>query len=587
MIFSSSIKRLDIYLVLAISGLLGFFFGSTGGCSWQGAVEGAQVIAGLVHYPAANPFFMYQVKTWTVLHQFLAILLRMGLSEKTLSLFMSGAAGAFSFQALSLLTFSISRNRWMAILAALFISHTSIYAFGTVYPVSLMGPIATYGMVGMAWMMMTFALLSLGEDALGGWMLGIAPAIHPVLGLFTWMVTLAAGWFERAELKKRLNSLSWFFLLGCFCAFISWMNYQWKVNHWLPQGMTIDKTILSAFVKSWDGHRGSVPLNSEDIYFNLVALGMAWAWLSAFKADLLPEARFLLRVFIVSAALGMMAMIMTWIPIGSIPWQLVAMMPGRILSINIFGFGPLLIGLADRYRGNRTADIFLSFFLVGILSWTRVTSVNFHVLLFLLMASAVFLFSAKWFGWISVKVSHEGKNAPNLFLRGAIFLAMGMSLTANFFHVRRIFPERYEAMKDWTNDALYSAIAQHKDSLLLIGADLGPIQLLTRRPVVIDVSAMDGMVYIPEAGSATYEIMKEIYGVDLMRLAQGTIVNQALFERRSVEEWIRLAKKYQFTEVLVDRAWNLKLPEVISKDPYTLYAIPDYGDGAALAKTKA
>jgi hypothetical protein len=53
--------------------------------SWQVAVEPAQVVAGLVHYPAGNAFYVYETKLWTILHQIGAVLLRAGVSEIVLS----------------------------------------------------------------------------------------------------------------------------------------------------------------------------------------------------------------------------------------------------------------------------------------------------------------------------------------------------------------------------------------------------------------------------------------------------------------------------------------------------------------------
>jgi len=82
--------------VLALSGLLGLWIGITGFPNWQVAVETAQVVAGLVTYPSDNPFYIYHVKLWTVLHQVLALLLRLGVSEIALSEMLSGLLGMVS-----------------------------------------------------------------------------------------------------------------------------------------------------------------------------------------------------------------------------------------------------------------------------------------------------------------------------------------------------------------------------------------------------------------------------------------------------------------------------------------------------------
>src|ERR1700687_2410800 len=103
-------RRNGALRVLALSGILGFWIGITCFPTWQVAVESAQVIAGLVSYPADNPFYIYHLKLWTALHEILAVLLRAGLSEITLSEIVSGVLGMVSLQALSMFVFAFSRD---------------------------------------------------------------------------------------------------------------------------------------------------------------------------------------------------------------------------------------------------------------------------------------------------------------------------------------------------------------------------------------------------------------------------------------------------------------------------------------------
>jgi hypothetical protein len=100
---------------LSLSGLLGFWLGATVFAEWQVAVETAQVIAGLVTYPPDNPFFIYHVRLWSVWHEAIALLLRLGVWEVTASKLASGVLGMFGLQALSMVVFAFSRNAWFAI----------------------------------------------------------------------------------------------------------------------------------------------------------------------------------------------------------------------------------------------------------------------------------------------------------------------------------------------------------------------------------------------------------------------------------------------------------------------------------------
>ena len=94
--------RASAYMTLALAGLMGYYLGSRGFPEWQVPVETAQVIAGIVRYPANNPFLIYHLKLWTVLHQICAALLAVGVSEIRLSVMLSGVTGMLSFQALAM-----------------------------------------------------------------------------------------------------------------------------------------------------------------------------------------------------------------------------------------------------------------------------------------------------------------------------------------------------------------------------------------------------------------------------------------------------------------------------------------------------
>src|SRR6187455_1873083 len=72
--------RFGVLWVLALSGAIGFRVGMVNFPEWQVAVETSQVVAGLVRYPAGNPFLLYHTKLWTLLHQLCAPLLVAGVT---------------------------------------------------------------------------------------------------------------------------------------------------------------------------------------------------------------------------------------------------------------------------------------------------------------------------------------------------------------------------------------------------------------------------------------------------------------------------------------------------------------------------
>ena len=139
--FLSLYKERRIAFVLITGSLFGLVAGLLQP-TLQVAVEQGQVLGGMVQYPADNPFFIYQSKTWTFLAKFSAISLRLGLSEVTLSLFFSGLAGMLSYAGFALWMFALSDDVPFALLVPpIFIKVLDVIVWSFNYPTNVLGKI--------------------------------------------------------------------------------------------------------------------------------------------------------------------------------------------------------------------------------------------------------------------------------------------------------------------------------------------------------------------------------------------------------------------------------------------------------------
>ena len=178
-------------LVLTASGVSGFLIGLSF-WDWQWAVEHAQVTAGLVSYSPASPPGIAHAKLWSIVPQLGAALLRMGVSETTLSQLLSGVLGWLSFQALAAVSYAVGRSAFVALGAAfvVFVSHATDY--GVVYPIILLGSGHTYGSAGLSFVALAIGLLGMGWYRTGSFLLAVSPAVHPALGLWALTITTIA-----------------------------------------------------------------------------------------------------------------------------------------------------------------------------------------------------------------------------------------------------------------------------------------------------------------------------------------------------------------------------------------------------------
>src|SRR5688572_28013263 len=348
--------------VLLLSGVLGFRLGMLGFPDWQVAVETAQVVAGIVTYPPDNIFYIYHTKLWTALHQILAVALRAGVSEITLSHFVSGVQGMLTFQALAIFVYAFSRDVLLAVGASALIFFTRSAEYGVIYPLFLLGTEHTYGVVGLSLGVLTVALIGAGWYRTGAVLLGIAPCIHPALGSWTGAIVALAVLSDFRRLRVHLRPALPWFLAGSSITLIS-LLIQLSLAPETPSGMArLSSQDLSTFVRLWDGHRAAVNIWHNGVLLNGASLVVASLWLGWFAADLPRSSQLLLSISAAGSLLALAIIPLSWIPPERLPAALLVLMPGRYLNFSAMTFVAMLFGLLGvrRELWSRVVMLFLT-----------------------------------------------------------------------------------------------------------------------------------------------------------------------------------------------------------------------------------
>ena len=273
---SSALQRpgsFQLLLLLFIAGLCGFLVGAGLFPNWQVCVEMGQVISGTVAYPSNNiPQYLCLVKTWSILNQICALQLRMGFSEAMISLVISGIIGAVSFQAITVLFFSISRNIIISLTIPFFICFMSYVGFGVVYPILFMESPHSFGRIGLVFVVLVIGLLNSGYLKTGSFLLGVAPCVHPSFGSYCVFLVAFDLLLNFRKVIGTHKRLAVFFLSGLFIAVLSYAYQQTFIKD-LPSLNSLEKSAyIASFVKYWDFHR-SVPFNYLSPGFLIGLLG--------------------------------------------------------------------------------------------------------------------------------------------------------------------------------------------------------------------------------------------------------------------------------------------------------------------------
>jgi len=558
-------------VVLRWSGSLGFVLGALF-ADWQVVVETGQVLAGLVSYPPDNPFFLYHATVWSLLNQGAAVMLRAGASEIASSVIVSGLLGLVSFQALSIVAYTFNRDARLAIGVPFVVFLSRATNFGVVYPVWLLATEHTYGVIGLGWVVLVAGLFAAGRAKLAGFLLGVAPAIHPSLGLFLGLLIAITAVWDRQMARAAIRSGRWPFLAGCAVTLASLAIHAAM----MPASPELDSAsaarFLTAFVALWDPHRGAVNFRSTGI---AVVAGIMLVALVALtrSARLTPGQRFLLRFVLVTAVASLGLAWLTHLPAASTPPALLVLMPARVLNVDIFIAAALLLGLCHRRsRLAQTMMVALTALLVfrsRSMVWLVFDPDVTRGLAAVSVAAALA---------VALVARHRGIDVARAITMTLMAAAFGL---ASYLAADRLLTHGHALLRDRTNEPVFER-ASRGSGVLVTGGDLHLIQLRTRRPVLLDGGGMDALPYVLAAAPATAAILRDVYGIDFFNppregRGQGRIPsepNRLVWEGYSAARWSEIALTHGVTEVLSPAGWTLQLPVVATGHGVTLHAIP-------------
>ena len=466
-----------------------------------------------------------------------------------------------------------------------------------------MGTSHTYGVIGLSTSVLVVALLGLGMFRGGGLLLGLAPALHPGMGL--WTIVIAAIAIVLGERRREeFRSIAVPFAIGCVLSGISYAIHVAITPSIpsIPAGTA--REYLEALLRYWDGHRRPAHLNNAAVWINAGLLLISFVWLTWLRRAVPAHAQVIMRFVLAASVLSLVFTLASWLPPEALPATIQILMPLRLLNIGAMiapalAFG--LVGVAVRnWAGQLVALVLTAGLLVSLRSdlWPLlpggtlrdVTGPIFDLQIdaLRLMAAcvvAVTMLIAVWSkrnsSWSDGAVARQPSKTAPVFaaIHGALVVAV-LLIALPALRNRDPVVVQY---RDRSHDPFFFTVASER-GMLLTGNALRLIQLRTRRPVLVDGGGLDGLAYSLDAGPALNRILRDVYGVDLLNppadgegMWGGAIppaVNRAAWERYDVDRWREIRRTYGATQVLTHSDWKLNLPVRMQTAELTLYEIP-------------
>lgn len=348
----SKIINDPINKLLFFSGLIGFILGFLH-AEYQWVIWPAQVLAGIVKYPPNNPFYMLSMKSWEILHQIAALLLKIGFSEITISIFLSAILGLLTFQALSLGIYTISRKILFSITGSFFIFFIhGVFSRGITYPITLLVTNQTYGLISLLLIMLTVELIANQKFVLGGLLLGIFPAIHPTQGIWCNIIVFISLIVKFKSIQKILKlRLIKYYLLGLIFSLSSFLVFIYQ-KPFFPK---VDNLVIAEFQKAlflyWGDQYQKFNILGGSLGKVFISIILSiWA-LYKYK-KLHDNIKFYFITFIVTAIVAGISSFVYWIPAEHISkfYYLLLSNPARLLNYNVLGSFILILGILNKYQ---------------------------------------------------------------------------------------------------------------------------------------------------------------------------------------------------------------------------------------------
>lgn len=539
------------------------------------AIDGALVLAGMVHYPPGSGQGIYFHNMWTAAHQSLALLLLLGLSPDAVSALFRMAIGAAFFMGPALCVMALTRSAILSVGASLGIVLAAFYLHPPDYPI-LFASSHSYGQIALTLAVLAIGLYGQAQYRWAGIVAGVLPAFHPVAGAWAVCVLVAGAWLNRrlsGELSPGLRAgLLTGIVVTCASFAVYWLQ---RVSTTAP----VDQESLRLFVLNWDYHR-QVPYSSRA---TILCLAATLQWLVMTMISRQARAESAMRI---SAAL-LASTVASWCLYevshrfqATLPAEMVRWIPGRLVNIHFLLALPVILGLGARYRWMvlvQAVGLAACFF-----------QPKYFSRIFIAMGAISIVL------WLRLMIGGAGRQDPSrrpapgrmVGVERWAFLAVVVSASVAVV-LRMSAVDRPTCSNDRIDDCRAPAVYEAVRAMSwpgLVAAPAGIAMMVHRhahKPVLLGASGFDFVPYLPQLARQVRSILEDVYGVDFETPPEAFRNQGNLLQGMGREHWARLGpldwrdlgKRYCLGAVVAPSEWAVQLQPALVQDGVAVYVL--------------
>ncbi len=531
LIYNNSLKNFLIIFILSI--IFGYFF-STVYDFGQRAVDAALVISKIVFYPdEISPMKEYFLSSWTLLHQIAKFFLFFNWSFSAVSKFLIFIVAVIYFVGITLAVKSATKSIYLSVFVSLMILLFQKNFGDTDYP-SLFFSEHSYGMFGLAISTFIFGCLFLGNLFLTGLTTAILISIHPIIGIWMFLIIVLSLLVNKLFSKFDLDheKIVKGFIIGMLIT-ISSLIYHFALVEKFSS--SLDIAAYNNYMEFWEGHRNEAGYHFEYFLKTLILFTFGVLCLKTFKNKFDKNFKFGMICLLSSIFLSTIIYFIYKSFHPYMPDLIQRIMPTRFATLHSIIGWPILLGIL--------------FVLTKLFCEKKLISEKFSYILIIFI---IFYYS----------VSHHKVfvKLNNLFIKNTANQIISSGKTDFWNDIKKIESDGYILTTFST-----SVVSMRK----------------TLKPILLDVSSFDFVPYYPNTAKSLSEVIENVYGIPFDN-PPANISNRPflldediklIFENYSEKKWKELSKDFNFYGVVVPLEWNLNLKPIAKNKYFTFYII--------------
>ena len=480
----------------------------------------------------------YFLNSWTIIHQFGALLLRAGIHQTYVNKIIFVIPCALLVCAYAMIIYGFSSRFLLSLLGAslCYLANplARLFASPDYRPLGLLWSQPTehtfglWAQIGAVWVI---GCVAAGRNGLAGFSALVLIAVHPVLGAYMTGLAIAVflgATYLKVDMRGFAKGMAW----GAGLTMVSFVFYL-KMRSGFSAAT--DHAAFDAYMRVWDFHRNQ-PMTITRAFRIGIAAVLSIALLSAFIVFMRPRrnAAILTSAMVVLAVIiSTIAYYVTHVAPNLLPEFVMRAIPGRLLNVQAYVSTPMALALALCVADHSTKY------------------------------------------WKTTAFTRIAVRLP-------VVIVLAVIASYSLVNLVDVLRSKQASTQNGSEAFWHRIRSAGVDGLVLESPEfLAPTLYHGHLPVALYAEGFDFIAYLPQTAGAVARVVEEGYGVSFFNpppemwyypgVGSGAV--RRYWAQLASNDWCRISRDIGVVAVVAPSSWTVRLPILVPGAELTLYSI--------------